>query len=230
MVVPAHVWTPWYAVYGSKGGFDSLEECFGDMAGHIHAIETGLSSDPAMNWRVPEPDGRALVSFSDAHSALRMGRELTIFSGGPLHDGLRDALAGGGLTGGGIDYTVEFYPEKSKYHYDGHRKCDVCQRPAVTMEHGERCPVCGRKLTLGVLHRIEELSSRPEAVQREGAMWRDPSGLRPPFNRLVPLAEIIAGVTGRGVATKTVHHVYDLLIKSVGSELQVLGSPSFPSP
>ena len=126
-VIPAHVWTPWYSVYGSRGGFDSLAECFGDMAPHIHAIETGLSSDPAMNWRVPELDGVSIVSFSDAHSASRIGRELTVFEGEPSYDGLRAALAEGAIA-----HTVELHPEEGKYHYDGHRRCGVCQPAART--------------------------------------------------------------------------------------------------
>lgn len=226
-VVPAHVWTPWYSVYGSRGGFDSLADCFGDMAGHIHAVETGLSSDPSMNWAIAELDGRSLVSFSDAHSAPRMGRELTVFDGELSYDGFRKALATGG-----IGHTVEFYPEEGKYHYDGHRKCGVCQHPGVTLERGNRCPGCGRKLTLGVLNRISEIaertaphtiSSRAVAVeQRDDGLYVDPSGKRRPFRRLVPLDEAIAAALGKGPATKAVRATYDRLIATVGSELEVL--------
>ena len=221
-VIPAHVWTPWYGVYGSKGGFDSLAECFGDMAPHIHAVETGLSSDPAMNWRVPELDQRATVSFSDAHSPSKLGRELTVFEGEPSYDGLRAALANGGVAS-----TVEFYPQEGKYHYDGHRKCGVCQHPSVTMETGERCPACGRKMTLGVLHRLEALSARPNTVERRAdGVLCDPAGVRPPFRRLVGLAEVIAEAVGRGPGTKTVRTMYSRLITGVGNELHVLQSAS----
>ena len=221
-VIPAHAWTPWYGVYGSKGGFDSLAECFGDMAPHIHAVETGLSSDPAMNWRVPELDKRTIVSFSDAHSPSKLGRELTVFGGEPSYDGLRAAFANGGVAS-----TVEFYPQEGKYHYDGHRRCGVCQHPSVTMEAGERCPACGRKMTLGVLHRLEALSARPETVERRAdGVLCDPAGVRPPFRRLVGLAEVIAEAVGRGPETKTVRTTYSRLITDVGNELHVLQSAS----
>ena len=218
VVIPAHAWTPWYSVYGSKGGFDSLEECFRDMTRHIHAIETGLSSDPSMNWRVPELDELTIVSFSDAHSPGRMGRELTVFAGEPSYDGLREALAGGG-----VEYTIEFFPEEGKYHYDGHRKCGVCQHPAVTLETGERCGVCGRPLTLGVLHRMELLSRRPTTVVRRGdGMWTDPEGRRAPFLRLVPLQEVISAATGRGPAAKSVAKSYFATVEAAGTELAAL--------
>ena len=219
-VIPAHVWTPWYSVYGSKGGFDSLAEAFGDMAPHVHAIETGLSSDPAMNWRVPELDRVSIVSFSDAHSPSRIGRELTVFEGEPSYDGLRAALSDGAIA-----YTVELHPEEGKYHYDGHRKCGVCQHPATTLETGERCPVCGRAMTLGVLHRSEALSGRPAAVERRAdGMLSDPAGVRPPFRRLVGLEQVIAEAMGRGRSTKGVQQMYERLVAGVGSELSVLSA------
>jgi uncharacterized protein (TIGR00375 family) len=221
-VIPAHAWTPWYSVYGSKGGFDSLAACFGDLLPHVHAIETGLSSDPAMNWRVRELDDLALVSFSDAHSPARMGRELTVFAGEPGYASFREALRSG--PSDHIGYTVEFYPEEGKYHYDGHRKCAVCRHPAQTLELGERCPVCGRTLTLGVLHRMEALSTRAATavVRGEDGLLRDPSGVRPPFRRLVPLREIIAEAIGRGPQTKRVDALYLDLVHAGGSELAVL--------
>ena len=217
-VVPAHAWTPWYSVYGSKGGFDSLEECFGDMLPHIHAVESGLSSDPAMNWRVPELDGLSIVSYSDAHSPPRMGRELTVFEGKPSYDGYRDALAEGRIAS-----TVEFFPEEGKYHYDGHRKCKVCQAPEVTAAQGERCPACGRKLTLGVAYRLEALAGRVPAVElAPDGLLRDPAGVRPPFRRLVPLQEIIAQALGNGVGAKKVQRAYAAIVERVGNELRVL--------
>jgi uncharacterized protein (TIGR00375 family) len=217
-VVPAHAWTPWYSVYGSKGGFESLEECFGDLVGEIHAIETGLSSDPSMNWRVPELKNITLVSFSDAHSAQRMGRELTVFAGEPSYDGFRQALATGS-----IEETIEFFPEEGKYHYDGHRKCGVCQHPAVTLERGDICPVCGHRLTVGVLNRIESLAQTPSTViQRDDGAFVDPAGTRPPFRRLVPLNEVVADALGRGPATKSVRAACGTLIASIGNERHVL--------
>ena len=218
IVIPAHAWTPWYSVYGSKAEFDSLEECFGDLTDEVLAIESGLSSDPSMNWRVPELDTRTIVSFSDAHSVRRMGRELTVFSGERSYEGLRRALADGQ-----VDSTVEFYPEEGKYHYDGHRKCGVCQHPAVTLERGDRCPVCGRKVTVGVLHRLEALSGRPEAVMHgEDGLWHDPGLVRPPFRWLVPLDEVLGAALGVGASSLKVRRAYAQLIEALGSELQVL--------
>lgn len=220
-VIAAHAWTPWFSAYGSRGGFDSLDECFGDMAAHVHAIESGLSSDPSMNWRVPDLDGRTIVSFSDAHSAPRIGRELTVFSGEPGYDALTAAL-----RAGGVEWTAEFYPEEGKYHYDGHRKCGVRQHPAVTRERGERCPACRRPLTLGVLHRMESLADRPseELVRSEGGALRDAAGARPPFRRLVPLEEIVAEAVGRRTGAKAVRSVYFDLVERVGPELDILAS------
>ncbi len=215
-VVPAHAWTPWYAVFGSKSGFDSLEDCFGDMTAHVHAIETGLSSDPAMNWRVPGLDERTLVSFSDAHSAQRLGRELTVFAGEPGYDALLD-----GLRGDRVEWTAEFYPEEGKYHHDGHRKCGVNLPPEA---HDGRCPVCGRRLTLGVLHRVEALSRRsPEPlISDPDGMLRGAETERPPFRRLVPLAEVVAEALGYGVASKAVNRVCLDLAARVGPELHIL--------
>ena len=217
MLIPAHAWTPWYGVYGSKSGFDSLEECFGDAAGHVHAIETGLSSDPAMNWQVPELDSRAIVSFSDAHSPQKMGRELTVFGGAPSYDGLAEAL-----RSQRIEYTVEFYPEEGKYHHSGHRKCGVSLSPRDVGINGTRCPVCGRPLTLGVLQRVEELgTAAANAGPGADGLVRSDSG-RPPFRNLVGLAEILSQALGVGANTKTVRVCYDRLVSEVGSELAVL--------
>lgn len=219
-VVPAHAWTPWYALYGSKSGFDSLTDCFDDMAEHIHAIETGLSSDPAMNWRVPELDGRTLVSFSDAHSVQRLGRELTVFAGEPGYGALME-----GLRTGRVEWTAEFYPEEGKYHHDGHRKCGVNLPPG---QHDGRCPVCERKLTLGVLHRVESLAERPPerlAADPDGTL-RGTETERPPFRRLVPLAEVVAEAVGRGVASKAVSRICFDLAARVGSELHILTAAS----
>ena len=218
-VVPAHAWTPWYGVFGSKSGFDSLEECFGDLTAHVTAVETGLSSDPAMNRAVSELHNRAIVSFSDAHSLPRLGRELTAFHGSPSWRGLSE-----GLRGPGVEFTVEFYPEEGKYHYSGHRKCGVIYGPEEEAANGADCPVCGRGLTLGVLHRVASLSDGPENYQpRPG-----PDGLihsraeHAPFARLIPLQEIIASVRDVGVGTKTVQREYNALVDQIGDELSVL--------
>lgn len=221
IVIPAHVWTPWYGLFGSKSGFDSLEECFLDMTPQINAIETGLSSDPAMNWSVPELANRSIVSFSDAHSPAKLGRELTVFEGELSFQGLAQALAQQRIA-----YTVEFYPEEGKYHYSGHRKCGVRQSPAQTLEQGTRCPVCGHALTLGVLHRISALSHG--SISNGGEVRCGPDGFvrhahgRPPFVRLIPLVEIIAEVLGCGPTAKRAEAAYGLLVQSLGSELQVL--------
>ena len=219
IVMPAHAWTPWYGVYGSKGGFDSLEECFGDLSHLITAVETGLSSDPAMNRAVPELDNRSIVSFSDAHSLGRLGRELTAFSGELSWDGLVS-----GLRDAGVAFTVEFYPEEGKYHYSGHRSCGVVYGPSEEAANGTDCPVCGRALTLGVLHRVSRLAERP----LDDDLEPDASGLihsgdtHPPFARLIPLQEVIAAVRGVGVNTRRVAREYDALVDHVGSELAAL--------
>ena len=219
IVIPAHAWTPWYGIYGSRSGFDSLEQCFGDLAPHITAIETGLSADPAMNWAIPELDRRAIVSFSDAHSPGRLGRELTAFAAPLSWDGLA-----GALRNDGVAYTVEFYPEEGKYHYSGHRKCGVVYGPADVAANGTQCPVCGRSLTLGVLHRVASLSPHPvDATLRPGADgFIAGPGSRPPFARLIPLAEIIAATRGVGVNTRTTQRQYAAITNSVGSELAAL--------
>lgn len=220
VVIPAHVWTPWYGIYGSKSGFDSLNECFGDLAGLVTAVETGLSSDPAMNRAVGELDDRAIVSFSDAHSPAKLGREATAFRGPLSWDGLAVALSGNH----GVAYTVEFHPEEGKYHYSGHRKCGVSYGTAELARRGPDCPVCGRKLTLGVLHRVTALADRP--VPEEPAAEADglirTGNREPPFVRLVPLQEIIAAVRAVGVATKTVQREYLAITDALGSELNAL--------
>ena len=213
MVVPAHIWTPWYGMLGSKSGFDSLDECFGDMARHIHGVETGLSSDPEMNWRVPGLAGKTFVSFSDAHSLPNMGRELTIFEGDPGYRDLAD-----GLKDNRVVETVEFFPEEGKYHLTGHRKCGVSQTPGETDQTGTRCPECGRPLTLGVLHRVRALSG-DEIPQDDGA--------RRPYARLVPLIELLAQTLGKGRAAKSVGLAYRLICGELGGEIQVLTHAGF---
>ncbi len=219
LVIPAHAWTPWYGVYGSKSGFDSLEECFGDLAPTVRAVESGLSSDPAMNRAVPELAQRSVVSFSDAHSPANLGREVTAFSGPLTWEGLTTAV-----NGDGVAYTVEFYPEEGKYHYSGHRKCGVAYGTADLQRNGPECPVCGRQLTLGVLHRVNEVSGRRVVNEWEpdadGFIRGDGEGL--PYARLIPLREIIAAVKGVGVNTRTVMRTYSAITDAIGSELDAL--------
>ena len=221
LVIPAHIWTPWYGILGSRSGFDSLEECFLDMAPHVGAVETGLSSDPAMNWNICELDGRTIVSFSDAHSLVNLGREATVFQGCLSYRGLAQALATQGVA-----YTIEFYPEAGKYHFSGHRKCGVRQGARETLDSAGRCPVCGRALTLGVMHRVAALShcdapgGLPEALDAAGLI-PSPRG-RPSFMRLVPLVEIISQTLSSRTTSKRVQNEYFRLVDELGSEFRIL--------
>ena len=217
MVIPAHVWTPWFGLFGTKSGFDSLEECFLDMSPHIHAVETGLSSDPAMNWNIDEVAGRAIVSFSDAHSAPKLGRELTVFEGDLGYDELAQALKHRQVA-----YSVEFYPEEGKYHYTGHRKCGISHSPQDTQRIGQRCPTCNRPLTLGVLHRISGFSDGEETFHRDDAGFVQNQEGHPPFIRLVPLQEIIAETLALGPASKRVQKEYSRIIGELDNELNIL--------
>ncbi|MCH7541391.1 DNA helicase UvrD [Patescibacteria group bacterium] len=208
--IPAHVWTPWFSLYGSNSGFDSIEECFGDLSKYIYAVETGLSSDPAMNWRIPELDNRSIVSFSDAHSTPKMSRELTIFDTNFDYAGLLEAL-----KRQKISLTIEFFPEEGKYHFTGHRNCKVRHSPEDTANIGVICPNCKKKLTVGVMHRVEQLAdkNRPENFQMSH---------RPQFKRLVPLLEILAEATGVQVGSNKVHEEYRKLVGHFGSEMNIL--------
>ena len=208
MVIPAHIWTPWYGMLGSKSGFDALDECFGDMAKNIPAVETGLSSDPEMNWVVPGLVGKTIVSFSDAHSLPNMGRELTVFQGDA---GYRDLAAG--LKDNRVERTLEFFPEEGKYHLTGHRKCGISQTPDETGRSGTRCPKCGRPLTLGVLHRVLELSEGEEPL----------NGVeRRPYAKLAPLIELVAYSMGKGRGAKSVGLAYHRICDELGGEVRVL--------
>jgi len=212
VVIPAHVWTPWYSIFGANSGFDSLEEALGGMVRHIFAIETGLSSDPPMNWRLSALDRVALVSFSDAHSPARLGREACVFD---LPELSYSALASAIRSKDPKRFllTIEFFPQEGKYHYDGHRACGVILSPKETKAHGGRCPVCGRPLTIGVMHRVEALADRPEGFRPPGAI---------PYRSLVPLEEIIAQALGQGRDTKGVRDEYLKLVSRFGSEFRVL--------
>ena len=217
MLIPAHAWTPHFGLYGSRTGFDSLSECFGDLTHHISAIETGLSSDPAMNWRIPELDDVSIVSFSDAHSLPKMARELTMIDGELSYDGLRRALKEQSIA-----YTVEFFPEEGKYHNSGHRKCGVNMSPAEVAATGEACPACGRRMTLGVMQRTERLARRDAAAFKDADGFTHSAAGRPPFKSLVGLQQIVAESIGRGVNTKGVQSLYFQVVDALGSELHVL--------
>ena len=211
LFVPAHIWTPHFAALGASSGFDSLEECYGDLLPHIFAVETGLSSDPPMNWRLSALDRYAIVSNSDAHSPQKLAREATCFDTECSYPGIYAALKD--RDPARFLGTLEFYPEEGKYHYDGHRKCAVCYKPAQTLAAEGICPVCGRKLTVGVLHRVERLADRPEGFRPEVA---------PPYEYLIPLDEVIGAAIGVGPKSKKVRAVYDRLLAEIGPELDVL--------
>ena len=209
-LIPAHIWTPWFSVLGSKSGFDSIDECYGDLAGHIFAAETGLSSDPEMNWTVSSLDKYRLVSNSDAHSPSKLAREATVFDTDPDYYSILKALK----TGDGYVGTVEFFPEEGKYHGDGHRKCNVCLTPDETLKHNGLCSVCGKPLTIGVLNRVNELADR-----KTGEFIPETAGK---VFSLVPLQEILAEICGVGAQSKKVVLEYESLIQKLGSELSIL--------
>ncbi|MBT8226193.1 MAG: UvrD-helicase domain-containing protein [Dactylosporangium sp.] len=208
-LVPAHIWTPWFSALGSKSGFDSIADCYVDLADHIFAVETGLSSDPAMNWRVSSLDRYNLISNSDAHSAPALAREATLFSGDLDYFAIREAMR----TGDGLAGTIEFFPEEGKYHADGHRACGVSWEPARTRAAEGRCPECGKPLTVGVLHRVEALADRPEGYT--------PSNAKPVLH-LIQLAGIVGEIAGVGPRSKTVETQLNTLIAALGPELHIL--------
>jgi len=208
-LVPAHVWTPWFAVLGSKSGFDAVQECYADLAGHIFAVETGLSSDPPMNWSCSSLDAYRLVSNSDAHSPPMLGREATVFNTDLDYFAMAAALR----TGSGLQGTIEFFPEEGKYHLDGHRKCGIRVDPEQTRELDTICPQCGKPLTVGVLHRIAELADRPAGFRPPGAQG---------FTSLVQLPEIIGEILATGPKSKKVVGEVGRLVAALGPELSIL--------
>ncbi|MCI4063348.1 UvrD-helicase domain-containing protein [Micromonospora sp. R77] len=210
-LVPAHIWTPWFSALGSKSGFDAIADCYADLADHIFAVETGLSSDPEMNWRVGSLDRYQLVSNSDAHSPPALAREATVLDSARDYFAIRDALR----TGDGLAGTIEFFPEEGKYHADGHRLCGVNWSPERTREAGGRCPECGKPLTVGVLSRVEELADRPEGHR--------PAHARP-VTHLVPLAEILGEINQVGARSKRVEGKLNDLVAALGPELEILTS------
>jgi uncharacterized protein (TIGR00375 family) len=211
LVVPAHIWTPWFSIFGSKSGFDSIEECFEEYSNYIFAGETGLSSDPAMNWRLSSLDRITLISCSDAHSPSHIGREANVFNCELSYFEIIKAIKEKDKNK--FLYTIEFYPEEGKYHYDGHRNCGISLSPKETKKYNGICPVCGRPLTIGVLNRVEQLADRPEGFVPENAI---------PFKSLIPLEEIIADALGQGVGTIEVEKEYKNLIEKFENEFNVL--------
>jgi uncharacterized protein (TIGR00375 family) len=224
LIVPAHIWTPWFSLYGSASGFDSLAECFGDLAKEIRAVETGLSSDPLMNWAINDLADKSIISFSDAHSPAKMGREATVFEiENPqelTYEAIRQAFIKQKIA-----YTIEFYPEEGKYHYTGHRSCRVSYSPDQTQKLGAICPVCGRGLTVGVLDRVQSLAPKKiqPVVKKDtvGVNWLTLPG-RPAFVRLVPLLEILAEVQETTPSSQKVLQNYHFLTDDLGSELAIL--------
>ncbi len=210
LIVPAHIWTPWFSLFGSKSGFDSIEECFEEETPNIFCLETGLSSDPKMNWQLSKLDGYTLISNSDSHSPQKIGRECNVFSCQMDYFSIIDALKN---KSPGFDGTIEFFPEEGKYHYDGHRNCNVCLNPDESNAFNDICPVCGEKLTIGVLHRVFELSDRKNGFVPENSR---------PFVSIVPLDEIIAEALEVNSKSQKVLKEYRRLIDTVGNEMDIL--------
>jgi len=210
-VIPAHIWTPWFSMFGSNSGFDSVRECFSDTAKHIHAIETGLSSDPAMNWRLSQLDNMSILSSSDLHSywPWRIGREATVFDIDMKYDALISALK----NKTGIIETIEVDPNYGKYHVDGHRNCNIIMEPEEAKQHNNICPVCRKPLTIGVLHRVLDLADRNEDYKPENV---------PSFRHIIPLHEILATHMKKGMATQAVWAEYHRILKAGKSEYDVM--------
>ncbi len=241
MLIPAHAWTPWFGQYGSKSGFDSIDEAYGDMAKYIYGIETGLSSDPVMNWQIKELEGRSILSFSDAHSAPKMGREATVFvnkngisnSQLPItnefsYKDIADAIKQDPNAKYKIGFTIEFFPEEGKYHYTGHRSCGIKYSVKETLEKGKTCPVCGNMLTIGVEHRIYDLTHK--TLEAENLEYKTSkvgttfvyhkSDPRPPYVSMIPLLEVAHELEG-GSATAAARE-YERLTQTVGTEFDIL--------
>lgn len=217
-IIPAHIWTPWFSLFGSNSGFDSIKDCFQDKLHHIHAVETGLSSDPPMNWRLSQLDKFQIVSFSDSHSfwPWRMGREATMMDIAPdklSYNAVLRALR----TGEGLAGTLEVDPNYGKYHLDGHRACGVCFTPSESALHRNICPSCKSPLTIGVLNRVEKLADRPIGFRRSNAL---------PYHSMLPLSELISASLGKGVASRAVGEQYSKITAPFGSELRTLLEPS----
>ncbi len=230
IIIPAHIWTPYFGIFGSKSGFNSIKECFGKLDKYIYAIETGMSSDPAMNWRLSSLDKYSIMSFSDMHSywPWRMGREATVLELKKLsYNNLFDAIKNNSITNNEdnnsritkssiqnkIVSTIETDPGYGKYHFDGHSECKVSLAPKDALKLKNICPVCKKQLTIGVMHRVEELADRKNGFIDEK---------RPKFTSLIPLSEIISGITKKSVAGKGTWETYNKLISCFGDELKIL--------
>ena len=209
ILIPAHIWTPHFSLFGAFSGFDTMEECFEDLTPYIHAVETGLSSDPPMNWRFSALDRFQLISNSDAHSPAKLGREANLLDIEMSYQGLYKAIQ----EGEGLEGTIEFFPEEGKYHFDGHRKCHLCLTPKEAEAYGGICPVCGKKITIGVDHRVMQLSDREDGEARKN---------KKPYENLVPLPEVIAASTGKSSGSKRVQEQYENMLKKLGSEFDIL--------
>jgi len=211
MIVPGHIWTPWFSVFGSMSGFDRIEDCFEEHTPKIFALETGLSSDPAMNWRLSGLDRFTLISNSDSHSPSKIGREANVFNCDPDYKTIREVLRTKDKKR--FLYTIEFFPEEGKYHFDGHRLCGIRWSPKETKEHGGKCPKCGKSVTVGVMNRVEQLADRPEGFKPENAI---------PFKSLIPLDEIIADSKGVAKTAVSVEREYHSLLAKFGTEFEIL--------
>lgn len=230
ILIPCHVWTPHFGLYGSASGFDSIGEAFGELSKYIYGIETGISSDPFMNWQIPELEKRAILSFSDAHSAPKMGRETTVIKMPKLsYLDFGKAIARP-TDASRVSYTVEFYPEEGKYHYTGHRNCGISLSPKDVKEKGAICPVCKRRLTEGVMFRVQQvagyeiLTSEPRLQPDENNVgWiKDPKNIHPPFVKLVPLLEIIAESLSSTVSSEKSKNLFDKMCEVLGNEMEIL--------
>jgi uncharacterized protein (TIGR00375 family) len=210
-VVPAHVWTPWFSVFGSASGFDKIEDCYEEQTKHIYCLETGLSSDPAMNWRLSALDRFSLISNSDSHSPAKIGREANVFDCKLDYYDIVDTLKK--KDNKRFLYTIEFFPEEGKYHFDGHRNCGIRFSPEESKAHKNICPKCGRPLTIGVMNRVDQLADRPEGFKPKNAI---------PFKNFIPLEEIIADAKGVGKLSQQVEKEYMGIISKFGTEFEVL--------
>lgn len=228
LIIPAHIWTPWFGLFGSNSGFDFFQECFKEFSNNIYAIETGLSSEPLMNWRVSDLDNKAILSFSDAHSLPRLGREATVFKGNLSYDELADDIKKQNIL-----ETIEFYPEEGKYHYSGHRDCNISFSPDEVSKKGETCPVCKKRLTIGVMERVSFLATRTVGdleIEKENGLIKSkffPN--RPPFRMLVQLEEIISQSLEAGVKSKKVQFEYLKLVSNLDNEISILTKTSLNS-
>jgi uncharacterized protein (TIGR00375 family) len=211
MIVPGHIWTPWFSLFGSMSGFDRIEDCFEDQTQKIFALETGLSSDPAMNWRISALDKFTLISNSDSHSPQKIGREANVFNCELDYMTIREVLKTKDKKR--FLYTIEFFPEEGKYHYDGHRLCKIRWSPQETKEHNGRCSVCGKPVTIGVVNRVEKLADRPEGFKPDNSI---------PFKSLIPLEEIIADVKGVSKGSIGVERDYHSYLAKFGTEFDIL--------